>query len=181
MSGHFSAGRQDHGTGEVTSGQEGTLLPDLQQPDSPAAGRQGARRQTPVSAAAGCIFQLFLTSLECRLSEVLGHDVRPRPRTRRPRRWPPLHLYCKSKYTALNGLDLYCDPQYNRHMPKTEVLQIRLDEREKRGFQDAADLAGIPLSSWVRERLRLAAIRDLESAGKQIPFVKPFPIRGPGA
>ena len=38
----------------------------------------------------------------------------------------------------------------------------------------AARLAGIPLSSWVRERLRLAAIRDLESAGQKIPFVKPI-------
>jgi hypothetical protein len=59
-------------------------------------------------------------------------------------------------------------------MTKAQVLQIRLTEEEKRGFSAAADLAGIPLSSWVRERLRLAAIRDLESAGQQIPFVKPI-------
>lgn len=59
-------------------------------------------------------------------------------------------------------------------MAKSELLQIRLDEREKRGFQAAADLAGIPLSSWVRERLRLAAIRDLESGGQQIPFLEPI-------
>jgi hypothetical protein len=57
-------------------------------------------------------------------------------------------------------------------MAKAEVLQIRLTEEEKRGFVAAAELAGIPLSSWVRERLRLAAIRDLESAGQQIPFIK---------
>jgi hypothetical protein len=57
---------------------------------------------------------------------------------------------------------------------KEQVLQVRLDELEKRGFQTAADLAGIPLSSWVRERLRLAAIRDLESAGLKIPFVEPI-------
>ena len=59
-------------------------------------------------------------------------------------------------------------------MAKEQVLQIRLTEDEKRGFSAAAELAGIPLSSWVRERLRLAAIRDLESAGQQIPFVKPI-------
>jgi len=52
-------------------------------------------------------------------------------------------------------------------------VQIRVTEGEKQGFQAAADLAGIPLSSWVRERLRFAAIRDLESAGAQIPFVEP--------
>jgi hypothetical protein len=62
--------------------------------------------------------------------------------------------------------------QYITPMAKAEVLQIRLTEEEKRGFVAAAELAGIPLSSWVRERLRLAAIRDLESAGQQIPFIK---------
>lgn len=62
-------------------------------------------------------------------------------------------------------------------MPKSQVLQIRLTDAEKQGFQDAADLAGIALSSWVRERLRLAAIRDLESAGRKIPFVEPIHAR----
>ena len=46
-------------------------------------------------------------------------------------------------------------------MTKAQVLQIRLTDDEKAGFQAAADMSGIPLSSWVRERLRLAAIRDL--------------------
>lgn len=58
-------------------------------------------------------------------------------------------------------------------MAKEQVLQIRLTEAEKHGFQLAANLAGIPMSSWVRERLRLAAIRDLESAGQKIPFIEP--------
>ena len=62
-------------------------------------------------------------------------------------------------------------------MSKEQVLQIRLTDLEKQGFLAAADLAGIPLSSWVRERLRLAAIRDLESAGLQIPFVKPLRLK----
>lgn len=54
---------------------------------------------------------------------------------------------------------------------KGQTIQIRLSSSEKDGFAEAALLAGIPLSSWVRERLRLAAIRELESAGRQIPFV----------
>ena len=58
-------------------------------------------------------------------------------------------------------------------MIKAQVLQIRLTDTEKQGFAAAADLAGIPLSSWVRERLRLAAIRDLESAGLKVPFISP--------
>jgi len=62
---------------------------------------------------------------------------------------------------------------YTLAMAKEQTIQIRLTEAEKRGFQAAADLAGIPLSSWVRERLRFSAIRDLESAGLQIPFVEP--------
>lgn len=69
-----------------------------------------------------------------------------------------------------------CNTQYIYGMAKQQVLQIRLSSSEKRGFAAAAELAGIPLSSWVRERLRLAAIRDLESAGQQIPFVEPIQI-----
>lgn len=55
---------------------------------------------------------------------------------------------------------------------KSQNLQIRLTEQEKAGFAEAAGLAGIPISSWVRERLRLAAIRELESAGRKIPFIE---------
>lgn len=57
-------------------------------------------------------------------------------------------------------------------MAKGQVLQIRLTDAEKQGFQLAADLAGIQLASWARERLRLAAIRDLENAGRRIPFIE---------
>lgn len=63
-------------------------------------------------------------------------------------------------------------------MEKSRNLQIRLTEQEKSGFDDAAELAGIPLSSWVRERLRLAAIRELESAGRPIPFVRQYRLGG---
>ena len=59
---------------------------------------------------------------------------------------------------------------------KTESLLIRLTPSEKDGFIEATRLAGIPLSSWVRERLRLAAIRELESAGRQVPFVAEIPL-----
>ena len=62
---------------------------------------------------------------------------------------------------------------------KSEILQIRLTQQEKNGFTQAAEIAGIPLSSWVRERLRLAAIRDLESAGRRAPFIAPMPLGGP--
>lgn len=61
---------------------------------------------------------------------------------------------------------------------KTENLQIRISDSEKEGFELAALLAGISLSSWVRERLRLAAIRELESAGRRVPFVPEIPLGG---
>lgn len=66
-------------------------------------------------------------------------------------------------------------------MTKTQILQIRLTEAEKQGFQTAADLAGIAMSAWVRERLRLASIRELESAGQKIPFVEPIYLTEPNA
>jgi hypothetical protein len=55
---------------------------------------------------------------------------------------------------------------------KTDLLQLRLLPMEKEAFQKAADLAGVALSAWVRERLRKAAVRELESAGLEIPFYR---------
>ena len=56
-------------------------------------------------------------------------------------------------------------------MPKTEFVKIRLSETEKEGFEKAASVAGIALSAWMRERLRRAAIRELEEASQPIPFI----------
>lgn len=60
---------------------------------------------------------------------------------------------------------------------RTELLQLRLQPDEKQAFQQAAALAGISLSAWVRERLRTAAIRELEGSGRHVPFVEPIPLR----
>ncbi|MEX1154586.1 hypothetical protein [Parvibaculum sp.] len=59
-------------------------------------------------------------------------------------------------------------------MSKEKTIQIRVTDAEKSGFASAAEMAGIPLSAWIRERLRLAAIRELENAGIKAPFVKPI-------
>ena len=59
---------------------------------------------------------------------------------------------------------------------KSETIQVRLTSEEKSGFLEAAEIAGIPLSSWVRERLRYAAIRELEGVGRHVPFVRPVPL-----
>jgi hypothetical protein len=55
---------------------------------------------------------------------------------------------------------------------KTDLIKIRVSDLEKEGFQEAADLAGLKLSAWARERLRRAAIRELEEASRPIPFIR---------
>lgn len=54
---------------------------------------------------------------------------------------------------------------------RDDYLEIRLAGSEKKAFRDASALAGLPLSTWVRERLRRAAIRELEEAGRQAAFL----------
>lgn len=53
-----------------------------------------------------------------------------------------------------------------------DILHIRLEPLEKKAFMDSAALAGLDVSSWVRERLRRAAIRELEDAAIPIAFLK---------
>ena len=77
------------------------------------------------------------------------------------------------RYLAALCLHLCLALQYNVSMEKKDFMQIRVSHLEKQGFVDAARLAGIPLSSWVRDHLRLAAIRELESAGRKNPFIEP--------
>ena len=51
-----------------------------------------------------------------------------------------------------------------REVALDEHLEIRVGAREKQVFVNAAELAGISLSSWVRERLRQVAIKEREDA-----------------
>jgi uncharacterized protein (DUF1778 family) len=62
-------------------------------------------------------------------------------------------------------------------MLKTLTMKIRVAPDEKAAFAEAADLAGISLSAWMRERLRAAAIRELEGAGRPVSFVQRIPLR----
>lgn len=43
---------------------------------------------------------------------------------------------------------------------REKLMQVRVQSREYDAFKEAADSAGLDLSSWVRARLRDAAIRD---------------------
>ena len=55
---------------------------------------------------------------------------------------------------------------------KTDALEVRLNPKEKKAFRDAANIAGLPLSAWVRERLRRSATRELEEARQPIAFLE---------
>lgn len=57
-------------------------------------------------------------------------------------------------------------------MQKSKWVKIRLAPDEKQAFQNAADLAGASLSSWIRERLRRAARIELTDVGQQVPFIR---------
>jgi hypothetical protein len=52
------------------------------------------------------------------------------------------------------------------------TLIVRLESTEKEAFQDAAALADVSLSTWVREQLRQVAIRELQSAAQPVAFLK---------
>ena len=54
---------------------------------------------------------------------------------------------------------------------KDGLLQVRVGAAEKTAFSAAADLSGLDLSAWVRERLRQAARKELEESGHAVPFL----------
>jgi hypothetical protein len=55
---------------------------------------------------------------------------------------------------------------------RNEDLLVKLKADEKEAFKDAANLAGVSLSTWVRERLRQVAIKELQSASQPIAFLR---------
>jgi uncharacterized protein (DUF1778 family) len=54
---------------------------------------------------------------------------------------------------------------------KNVPLNIRVAATEKAAFERAAEIAGIALSSWIRERLRSAALRELDNVREAAPFL----------
>jgi hypothetical protein len=59
----------------------------------------------------------------------------------------------------------------NSRKNRDDRLELRLEDAEKQAFRDAADLAGLPLSAWVRERLRHAARSELQEFGRPVGFL----------
>jgi hypothetical protein len=64
-------------------------------------------------------------------------------------------------------------PRKDPDRAKGDYLDIRLETAEKQAFRDAAELAGLDLSAWVRERLRTTARKELEGAGRPVAFLVP--------
>ena len=63
-------------------------------------------------------------------------------------------------------------PPKQKGTAKTRYLQVRVSDAEKEGFDQAAHLAGLEMSAWVRERLRIAARTELEGYGQTPTFLK---------
>jgi uncharacterized protein (DUF1778 family) len=62
-------------------------------------------------------------------------------------------------------------PKNPENSVKKRILQVRIKQEEKDTFEDASHLAGLSCSSWMRERLRDAARKELESAGQKVKFL----------
>jgi antitoxin component of RelBE/YafQ-DinJ toxin-antitoxin module len=55
---------------------------------------------------------------------------------------------------------------------KSGYLEIRCEEAEKEAFRAAAEAAGLPLSGWIRERLRKVARKELEDMDLPVAFLE---------
>lgn len=69
---------------------------------------------------------------------------------------------------------------YIIHVKRDNQLLIRLLQQEREAFEIAANAAGVSLSAWVRERLRSAAIQELQQIGKRAQFLEHIPLRSHG-
>ena len=62
--------------------------------------------------------------------------------------------------------------QRMRKVPRVGVLYTRVSVEEHHAFQVASRLAGVKVSQWARERLRVAAIQELRSCGEEVAFLE---------
>lgn len=53
----------------------------------------------------------------------------------------------------------------------TERVEMRMTRAEKQSFVEAAEIAGLDLSSWVRMRLRQTARKELQDANREVAFL----------
>lgn len=58
-------------------------------------------------------------------------------------------------------------------MKKDSQFLIRVSEEELKAFKRASEISGIGLSAWARQKLRVAAVQELQAIGEKIPFLTP--------
>lgn len=81
------------------------------------------------------------------------------------------YLFCRYTSSMNTNQQQHGRPKKDPARAKGEYLDIRLEAAEKRTFRDAAELAGLDLSAWVRERLRVMARKELEAANLPVAFL----------
>jgi antitoxin component of RelBE/YafQ-DinJ toxin-antitoxin module len=54
---------------------------------------------------------------------------------------------------------------------KAEYIEVRCEASEKEAFRAASEAAGLPMSGWIRERLRRIARKELEDLGLPVAFL----------
>jgi hypothetical protein len=64
-------------------------------------------------------------------------------------------------------------PKLDKDKARGTLLQVRLNDAEKKAFSDAAEFSGESMSAWARAALRRVAREKLEEFGKPVPFL-PF-------
>ena len=62
-------------------------------------------------------------------------------------------------------------------MKKDTQILIKVSEDERDGFRRAADIAGIGVSAWARQKLRAAAVQELQTIGESVPFITAPPVK----
>ena len=82
-----------------------------------------------------------------------------------------LLLFCSYIVSTFPGMSK--KPNSPKRSIKSDMFQFRLTAEEKAGFSEAAEIAGLSLATWMRERLRRIARRELEDADRPVPFLKP--------
>jgi hypothetical protein len=63
-------------------------------------------------------------------------------------------------------------PKKNPGAVKAAWIEMRCEDAEKDSFRAAAELAGLPLSGWIRTRLRQAARKELENVNMPVAFLE---------
>lgn len=66
-------------------------------------------------------------------------------------------------------------PKKPTHLAKADYIEVRCEESEKQAFRAAAEAVGLPLSGWIRERLRRAARKELQDLNLPIAFLERLP------